>query len=188
MRGKKIWKKGIIGGICVALAFSLAGCGQAKPEDTVKKGLDAMIAGDFKTADKYFDGGEEWTLGSEENESVELIKVIFSQIEYDVQNAENSEKTATVTTEIKTVDMDSVMEDVASEVLQATFKDSDMDKEEMKAKTIHILSETIRKTTKTKSFTVNVELKMVDEGWKMKGSDELLNAMLGGMDSITDLY
>lgn len=185
MRDKKFWKKGIIGILCVALAFALAGCGQAKPEDTVKKGLDAMIAGDFDAAFTCFDGETKSTLAEDEPEAEELSKLMFSKMAYSIQDVKAEQDTAVVKTEIKALDMETVLQNVMTDVMAAALTNPDMSQEEIETQTMEKLSEQIRQTTDTKATTVDVELKLVDGNWQIQGTEELLEALTGGMTSLS---
>lgn len=180
------FKRLLAGVLSAALALTLAACGAAKPEDTVKTSLDALIAGDLKTATAAFDTNGQDTLNDDDKEFQDVAKAIFSKMTYSVKETKVDGDTATVKAEIQAADMEAVMQSVVQELMQLALSNPNMSEDEMTAKTAELLTNGVKSATEKKTSTVDITLKKAGEKWQIQSSDDLLDALTGGLNSLSD--
>ena len=186
MKNKGTVRRSLAAILALIMAVALAACGAAKPEDTVKKGLDALKAGDRETALSCFDSKAGETLDSEESEKGPE-DLLYSKMSYTIKDVQADKDTATVKTEIETLDMNKVLEKAMTELMQLAMGNiggQDMSEAEMTAKTEEILLKYMKETTDKSVKTVDVQLKLDKDAWQIQTSDELMDALTGGLGSL----
>lgn len=188
MKNTGTMRRLITAGLALVMTVALAACGAAKPEDTVKKGLDALKAGDRNTALSCFDNKARETLDSEESEK-EPEDLLYSKMSYTIKDIQTDKDTATVKTEIETLDMNKVLEKAMTELMQLAMRNiggdgQEMSEAEMTAKTEEILLKYMKETTDKSVKTVDIQLKLEKDAWQIQASDELMDALTGGLGSL----
>lgn len=171
MKNKGTVRRSLAAILALIMAVALAACGAAKPEDTVKKGLDALKAGDRNTALSCFDSKAKETLESEESEK-EPEDLLYSKMSYTIKDVQTDKDTATVKTEIETLDMSKVLEKAMTELMQLAMGNiggdgQDMSEAEMTAKTEEILLKYMKETTDKSVKTVDIQLKLEKNAWQI---------------------
>lgn len=178
---------GILG---LTMVVTLAACDAAKPEDTVQTGLDALRAGDQKTALACFDSMAKDALQGGDT-AKETEKLLYSKMTYTIKDVKTEGRTATVTTEIQALDMNLVLQKAMSELMQLAMGAIDSEgktltEAEVNAKTEEILLKYMNETTDKSIKTVDIHLKRQDDAWQIETSDELMNALTGGLGSVSN--
>lgn len=176
--------------LVVVLAFGLVGCGSGESaEQAVGNALDAIKSMDKEGIEKYIDYDElvEAEKSDEEAdlESEEMIKLVFEKLEYNIVSSEKNGDTALVTTEITNINMAKVFGEFIMEAFSLAF--SDIEEEEMNSKMMEIFTNLInREDNEMVTITVDINLKKINDEWKIDMSDELSNAIFGGMVEAMD--
>lgn len=189
------------------LCLSLSSCGSTREsaESVVEKGIRAFQNMDEEEMLKYW-GETELTDPAEEENTAdgaseaygeELLKKLAGSLSYEIKESTEDPDagTASVTVEFTNVNMGTVIPewigDVFSKSLGYAFlpEDQQPGDEELNA----IYQESLNTAMSnhaddTVTNTAEVELSLVDDAWKINATEEVLDAMTGGMfSSITSL-
>lgn len=179
--------------ITTFILMAITGCsGGNKPEQVVSQTLDAIQKMDTaKVTEGFVDGNTSTIgLGSEEmtKEEKEMTQLFFKKLSHKIIESKVDGDTATVKTEITNVDFSLIMGDYVSEVMtlsmsNAFAKDGEkLSDEELEKKVQELLETKITDpNAKTVTSTLDLVLSKTDAGWKIKLTDELSNALRGGM-------
>ena len=173
--------------LVTVLIFGLVGCGGEKPEQAVKNTFDAIKSADSETASKYIDykgllNAGETSSETSDAESEEMAKLILKHFDYKIISSSVDGDSATVKAEITNIDMKTVLANFISEAFALAFSGLDeetMDKQ-MNDKFTELLNS---KDNKTVMKEVEIKLAKKEEGWKIDMSDDLADAIFGGMIS-----
>lgn len=162
------------------------GCSmEESPTQAVQNACGAIKAADVETAVKYINYDEllkaNNTNAEISNEDTkQLMKKIFSGLEYKVKSSQIDGDKATVTTEITNIDMSYILPDFISRVFPLVF--SGLNKEQLNEKYMDIFTELLsRKDNKTTTKTVEIPLTKVEGKWKITITDDFTDAITGGM-------
>lgn len=180
--------------LILTIAFSLAGCGEIqKAETTINQTFKALKELDFETASNYINVDEMM----ESDDSTDIDSDVFSQnlfgkLEYKIISSEKIDNnTVTVKTEITAVDMKPVLTEYIQKALQYAFANAFADpqpsEEETNKKMEEIFIECISKEELVMVKTeVDIKVIKTDKKWKIESSDELFNALLGGLLKVAE--
>lgn len=177
--------------LVLTLTAGLTGCGGESPEQAVKNALDAVKNMNKETASKYLDYNELISEGSasedateEDADSEAMMKLILNNLDYKIVSSTIDGDSAIVETEITNIDMSNVMADFIPEVFGLAF--SGLSEDELNVKYMDIFTNLMnRKDNKTVTNTVKIQLSKADGSWNIDMSDELADAILGGIISAT---
>ena len=175
--------------LILTIAFSLAGCGEIqKAETTINQTFKALKELDFETASNYINVDEMMESdNSTDIDSDVFAQNLFGKLEYKIISSEKIDNnTVTVKTEITAVDMKPVLTEYFQKALQYAFANAFADpqpsEEETNKKMEEIFIECISKEDLVMVKTeVDIKVIKTDKKWKIESSDELSNAMLGGV-------
>ncbi len=177
--------------LVVALVFGFAGCGDGggeTAEQAVKNAFDAIKAADVEKASEYIDyetllnAGEQEKPDTEEDvQSKEMMGLILGNVEYRILESSQEEDTAIVKAEITNKDMGSVMSGFISQAFALAF--SGLNEGQLNEQYMEVFSKLIKEETQTVTNEVDIKLSKSDGKWKIDLSDELLDALMGGMVS-----
>ena len=176
--------------LTVVLVFGLAGCDKEESPEQAVTNMFAAINNDIDAASKYIDYDGLLNMGesSEETsaaESEEMLKVILEQFDYKIISSSEDGDSATVTAEITNIDMKSILADFVSEAFALAF--SGLDEETMDKQMDHKFTELLnRNDNETVTSTVDIKLTKAENSWKVDMSDELADAIFGGMISAAE--
>lgn len=184
----------------VALVFGFAGCGDgggATAEQAVKNAFDAIKAADVEKASEYIDydkllnAGEQEKPDTEEDvQSKEMMGLILENIDYRILESSQEEDTAIVKAEITNKDMGSVMAGFISQAFALAF--SGMNEEQLNEQYMEVFTKLVKEEAQTVTSEVDIKLSKSDGKWQIDVSDELLDALMGGMisyaNSISDAF
>lgn len=175
--------------LILTIAFSLAGCGEIqKAETTINQTFKALKELDFETASNYINVDEMMESdNSTDIDSDVFAQNLFGKLEYKIISSEKIDNnTVTVKTEITAVDMKPVLTEYFQKALQYAFANAFADpqpsEEETNKKMEEIFIECISKEDLVMVKTeVDIKVIKTDKKWKIESSDELSNALLGGL-------
>lgn len=179
--------------VMVMMVTLLTGCGETKKaETTVNNAFAALKELDFEKAADYINLDE---IIDSENESEDALALddtvimenLFGKLEHKIVSSEKLDKdTVIVKAEITAIDMKPVLAEFIGNALQYAFANAfaspQPSEEEVNQKMIEMFVESISKedlATVTKEVDMNVV--KVDKKWKIEATDELSNALLGGL-------
>lgn len=194
----------IIGLIVVitTMATMLTGCGETRKAETViNNAFTALKALDLETAsahiniDKIFNDISE----SDDKKTDELsldgnvfAQNLFGKMEYEIISSEKVDKnTVIVKTKITSVNMKPVLAEYIAAAFQFSlanaFANPQPTEEEQSNAMEKILNESFTKVD-LEMITNEVDIKVinVDNEWKIESSDELANALLGGLPQVIE--
>jgi|GEM_PF-277346 len=205
----------IVLALAMVLSLSACGGPKESAQEVVTKGIEAVKAMDkakiatYWGADTFKDldtsettatsavpstAAPTATPSAEDTAKYEaMIKPIFTGITYKIISSTEDVKaeTATVSAEITNTDMNIIMSEfvkqAVSAALAAAFSGNQMTEEESDKLFTDTFTTLMAREDNTKvTKTVNIDLKLVDNAWKIVPSDEVVDAMLGGINSFTD--
>lgn len=187
---KKLTKGIAILMAALILMLSLTGCGEVKNAEKTMSGLVlALKEGNLEEAEKYMNITElvnTASLDQKSEEVYEMLGYIFKNLEHKVISSEKIDKgNVNLKVEITATNMEPVLADFIASYLQYAFANalsSDKSEEELSAKAMEIFKETISKEgLETVTNEVVVRVEKTEEGWKVKSTDELVNALTGNL-------
>ena len=157
------------------------------PEEAVNNLVKAVKALDLETAKSYLGGDlalktEKLDLTSEQNK--ELAQVVVKDLSCKVLSSEIDGKNATVKAEITTLDFGSVVQSFLGKSIALTMGNLGKSGDDLNAKLMDALRECIQDCDKTATKTVDIALEPSDDSWVVSNSDELQDALLGGLSSL----
>lgn len=183
--------------LAFVMCLTFAACGEKRdsPETVVSNGIDAVKSLDQKALSAYWDVESFDALsGSDDSEeTTQLMTLLVKNLSYKITSSEEKDSTATVSVEFTNLDMKSVMADVVSEafskMLEYAFlpEDQQPTEEETDAMFMEILTQLMDDNEyETVTASVNMELTLKDDKWKISATDDVLDAMFGGFVSYSD--
>lgn len=180
--------------ICTVLAVTLAGCKSSQsPEDVLKSYFAAFKAQDTVTMSKlaFTDSSAKSSSASSAsssslNDSKEISKAIAEKLETEIEgNAKIDGDTATVKAKITAPDTKKILQDCFTKEISSAFSNafsSSKSSSDTNAEIDKMFKDEI--TQKDASLTtteMNVQLVKKDDQWKVKITDNLSDALVGGM-------
>ena len=159
--------------LALCLIFMTA-CGTASPTDALKADLEnAKSSSDEIIGQLGEDGfGEEATQA-----------LVDKVLEFDYQLGEekiDGDK-ATVETTITTYPFGEIFTGIVADFITQAFANPDMTDDDASALLDQLLMDALDKADKTYSKTITIELSQEDGEWVVQESDEMSNALTGGM-------
>jgi hypothetical protein len=174
-----------------ALGAGLIGCGGEKPEQAVKNTFDAIKNGDSEAASKYInyddllnagETSDKTSTDESDTESKEMVELVLKHFDYKIISSSEDGDSATVKAEITNINMSVILADFISEAFTLAF--SGLDEKTMDTQMNNKFTELLnREDNKTVTKTVEIKLAKKGDSWKISISDELTDAIFGGMIS-----
>lgn len=154
-------------------------------QETFNSLMTAIKAGDIARAGQYLDNGELITVPVDDLEGgEEVMNAVFSSLEYQtVSFFQKDSSTVEVIVNVTTLDLTAIlgqcMKIVMAEYVETGAKMTD---EELDAKTEEVLKAEIGKEgLPTRTSQVKVDVKKIDNVWKVQLNPEFQNAISGGL-------
>ena len=180
--------------LTVVLLVSLAGCSsRASAESVVEDAIQAFQSADVNAMRQYW-GNTELTSSQDTTEddayAQQLLEQLASGLTYQITDSSEDTKagTATVTVEFTNIDMSTVfsewMGEIFSKALGYAFLPADQQpsEEELSDLSMEALREAVENHADDKvTNTMDIPLSLVENEWKIDTSDEVIDAMTGGM-------
>ena len=185
------------------LLLSLAACagGRDSAETVVENGIEAFQSSDQEAIQSYW-GDTDFTgdVGSsaggsssqDDDPSQALLEQLAGSLSYEITGSSEDESagTASVTVSFTNTDMSQVMSEFMSDIFSTALgyaflpEDQQPSDEEMNQIMMDSLMECMESNKEnTVTNTVDISLSLVDDEWKITPTDEVIDAMVGGMFS-----
>lgn len=186
--------------LALILCLSLAGCGskRASAESVVENGIKAFQSADQEAIQQYWGDTDFTDVPTEEASSEddvygqELLEKLASNLTYRVTGSSEDESTgsATVTVEFTNIDMGVIVPEWIGDIFTQAFgyaflpEDQQPSEEELSTMYMDSLNSAIDNHAEDLATnTVDVTLSLVDDEWKINATDDVIDAMVGGMIS-----
>lgn len=183
----------------VAILVSLPACSLTRTpaKNVVDAALKAAQTVDTESIQTYWGDGSFKDLEADEYQEtkMEIMKLMLNGMTYNIVNSVEDAKAgvATITVEITNVDMQKIMTSFLTQMLSKAFtyafmpEDQQPTDDEMNTMYLEDLTTLLSQDNNpTVTNTVDIELNLVDNAWKIVPSEEAVDAMLGGISSFTD--
>lgn len=189
-------KKLLCVGCAIVLCLSIASCGGASrdsAETVVENAIKAFQSGDQAASQAYW--GEEDSSGStseEDAQSQEMAELLSKDLTYKITGSEENEDsgTATVSVEFTNINMSEVFSTYMGEMISVAFEyaflpeDQQPSDEEMNQMYMDKFAEVVEENKDNIVTTeVDIPLTLVDNEWKINATEDVMDAMLGGLYS-----
>lgn len=174
------------------LLLSLTACGSDPKKDAeaaVTKTFDELKALDDSVYDQYFGANGIASLGLTEDDSQEdfkkFIKTIVDNLSYKIVSSEEVDKdNVIVKVDVTAIKMETVMISFQDKILEfaSSEESQNISPEDAVKKSLELLLETISQPNlETITTTVDLNVTKNDNNWEVPISEELINAIYGGM-------
>ena len=180
--------------------LSFAGCGskRASAESVVKNGIKAFQSADQEAIQQYWGDTDFTDVPTEEASSEddvygqELLEKLASNLTYQITESSEDESTgsAIVTVEFTNIDMGVIVPEWIGDIFTQAFgyaflpEDQQPSEEELNEMYMDSLNSAIdNHADDFVTNTVDVNLSLVDDEWKINATDDVVDAMVGGMIS-----
>ena len=159
--------------LALCLIFMTA-CGTASPTDALKADLENAKSSPDEIIGQLGEDG----FGEEATQAL-----VDTVLEFDYQLGEekiDGDK-ATVETTITTYPFGEIFTGIVADFITQAFANPDMTDDDASALLDQLLMDALDKADKTYSKTITIELSQEDGEWVVQESDEMSNALTGGM-------
>lgn len=184
--------------LALILCLSLAGCGskRASAESVVENGIKAFQSADQEAIQQYWGDTDFTDIPTEESSSEddvygqELLEKLASNLTYQITESSEDESTgsATVTVEFTNIDMGVIVPEWIGDIFTQAFgyaflpEDQQPNEEELNTMYMDSLNSAIdNHADDFVTNTVDITLSLVDDEWKINATDDVIDAMVGGM-------
>lgn len=196
-------KKILCIGCSIALCLSLAACGgtsRESAESVVENGIKAFQNMNQEEVQKYwgdtdFNSNMALTTSGDEEYSRELLEKIASGLTYEITGSAEDEDagTATVNVDFTNIDMVDVMSEWVSDMMSTAIgyaflpEDQQPSEDELNQMYMDSLDKAMENNKdNTVTNSVGIQLSLVKNEWKIDSTDDVVDAMVGGMMSYAD--
>lgn len=182
--GGKTLKRIVILALILILVLSLISCSPTTPPDKIViKTFDALKSMDKETASNYIDYNKIFSNaniseGITEDTKYDVARILLKNLNYKILTTNTGFNTASVKAEITNVNMIPILSEY-------TFQN--MNQMKSKTNSTNLLSANQilidllnRQDNKKATKTIDIQLENKDNTWKIKLTDDLLDALLGG--------
>lgn len=186
--------------LALVLCLSLGSCGskRASAESVVESGIKAFQNADQEAIQQYWGEANFTDIPTEEVSSEddtygqELLEKLASNLSYQITGSSEDENasSATVTVEFTNIDMGVIVPEWIGDIFTQTFgyaflpEEQQPSEEELSAMYMDSLNSAIdNHTDDLVTNTVDITLSLVDDKWKINATDDVIDAMVGGMIS-----
>lgn len=194
-------KKLLCVGCSIALCLSLVACGggasRESAESVVENGIKAFQNMNQEEMQNYWgktDFSSDVTSDNEEY-GQQILEKIASGLTYQITESTEDEDTgaATVSVDFTNVDMGKVMPEWVGDMMATAIgyaflpEEQQPSDDELNQMYMDSLTETMEANKdNTVTNSVDVQLSLVDNEWKINSTDDVIDAMVGGMMSYAD--
>lgn len=191
----------------VCLSLSSCGSKRASAESVVESGIKAFQNADQETIQQYWGDTDFTDVPPSENTAEsdvygqELLEKLASNLTYQITGSSEDEDagSATVTVEFTNIDMGAIVPEWIGNIFAQTFgyaflpEDQQPSEDELSAMYMDSLNSVINNhANDLVTNTVDITLSLVDDEWKINTTDDVIDAMVGGMissvSSLGDLF
>ena len=151
------------------------------PEQAVHNAVKAIKELDKTTVDKYFNYVDMFE--NNDSTSNEELKLVVENIRYNILSSNINGNNAVINAEITNIDFVAVMQKYVADAFSVAFSGGDTSDEKMS----DLLVSTIKEyKDKTVTKTVEIMLTKGENGWNIDLSNDLKNALLGGLTNLEE--
>lgn len=177
--------------LCI-MVLSLAACGGGAgetAEQAFNNGLNAIKTQNLNEIRKYFASEDILGQNDEENQLLsqdENLALMLKNLNYKVVSSSESGDQATIVAEISNMDLAIVLRNYFSQAMEFAmrnaFSNEEISEEELTQQMEDMMVELLKaEDNEMVTTTVEVTLTKVDGNWTIDASDELLDAVFGGL-------
>lgn len=159
--------------LALCLIFMTA-CGTASPTDALKADLENAKSSPDEIIGQLGEDG----FGEEATQAL-VNKVL--EFDYQLGEEKIDGDKATVETTITTYPFGEIFTGIVADFITQAFANPDMTDDDASALLDQLLMDALDKADKTYSKTITIELSQEDGEWVVQESDEMSNALTGGM-------
>ena len=159
--------------LALCLIFMTA-CGTASPTDALKADLENAKSSPDEIIGQLGEDG----FGEEATQAL-VDKVL--EFDYQLGEEKIDGDKATVETTITTYPFGEIFTGIVDDFITQAFANPDMTDDDASALLDQLLMDALDKADKTYSKTITIELSQEDGEWVVQESDEMSNALTGGM-------
>lgn len=159
--------------LALCLIFMTA-CGTASPTDALKADLENAKSSPDEIIGQLGEDG----FGEEATQAL-VNKVL--EFDYQLGEEKIDGDKATVETTITTYPFGEIFTGIVADFITQAFANPDMTDDDSSALLDQLLMDALDKADKTYSKTITIELSQEDGEWVVQESDEMSNALTGGM-------
>lgn len=159
--------------LALCLIFMTA-CGTASPTDALKADLENAKSSPDEIIGQLGEDG----FGEEATQAL-VNKVL--EFDYQLGEEKIDGDKATVETTITTYPFGEIFTSIVGDFVTQAFANPDMTDDDASALLDQLLMDALDKADKTYSKTITIELSQEDGEWVVQESDEMSNALTGGM-------
>lgn len=159
--------------LALCLIFMTA-CGTASPTDALKADLENAKSSPDEIIGQLGEDG----FGEEATQAL-VDKVL--EFDYQLGEEKIDGDKATVETTITTYPFGEIFTSIVGDFVTQAFANPDMTDDDASALLDQLLMDALDKADKTYSKTITIELSQEDGEWVVQESDEMSNALTGGM-------
>lgn len=159
--------------LALCLIFMTA-CGTASPTDALKADLENAKSSPDEIIGQLGEDG----FGEEATQAL-VNKVL--EFDYQLGEEKIDGDKATVETTITTYPFGEIFTGIVADFITQAFANPDMTDDDASALLDQLLMDALDKADKTYSKTITIELAQEDGKWVVQESDEMSNALTGGM-------
>lgn len=184
--------------LVVMMCFLLVACGTGpkgkqageSAEQAVKNYLEAVKKKDQNTKSQYLEGSDSLGDSTEAYEEMPELEDKIVDFDYKILSSEEQEDQAVVLVEITTYDFKTffskVIEDMFAKASEITLSEgAEIDEDAMMNEIIEDNLSLLQ--SKNTTIEAEIELNKHEDGWKIKDSDSVANAVLNGaLDMLQD--
>lgn len=175
-------KKIFLGFVSFFMILMVSGCGKPKtPDATVKALLKGMVNGEANEVAVKYTTNPSLLISDGSTDVNGLRDAIFSKMTYKVKDVKEYEEDATVTIELKTIDMPSVnfylKEDLADDENYVKLAGEAKNNYYQTAQVNAV--EDAKKDDYYRTVTIEVKVVKNDDAWKVEISNEFMYSVLG---------
>lgn len=176
----------------VVLGITKLSKGNKNPADSVIGFIEALKNIEVENAAAYTTDGktDSFDLGTDSEKDIEMIKLFFKNLQYSVKDTTKEKDTAVVTLEISNKNLQSILNMYAAKATEIALsklgENPDATQEDMETELLNYFKTLFdSEEVETVTTTVDVNLNKVDNEWKVVVNEALRDAMLPGMNSLT---
>ena len=176
----------------VLIFTSLTGCKEVEKSETAVSGMFTELKNKNLDGAKTYLNIDEITI--DDNVPDEYIKIamdlLFDKLDYNIVSAEKIDNdTVIVKTQVTALDMKPIISDVFMDLMKFRFSSeysANMTMEDIQNKVIDILKSSIGESSETVTTEVDIKVGKEGKSWKVAGTDELADAVLGKITEAAD--
>ena len=182
----------ILAVVAVAVVFGILKLTAKNPADSVTGLVECLKDGDFQGANVYVNGDNTEALGIDsETEDIEMIKLFFTNLNFNIVEVTKDKDQAIVKAEITNKDLNTIMQNYMKKALELAMSsiNTSSTTEDMETQLQEYFKSQFTSTEiENVTTSVDIVLTKVDKEWKVVIDEALRDALLPGLSELSNLY